>query len=40
MGSPGKVKRPLTAEDQASIDRYRDNYVGYKEQYKKEVAGS
>ena len=40
MGSPGKVKRPLTAEDQASIDRYRDNYVGYKEQYKKEIAGS
>jgi carbonic anhydrase/acetyltransferase-like protein (isoleucine patch superfamily) len=39
MGSPGKVKRALTADDQASIDRYRDNYVGYKEQYKKESAG-
>ena len=39
MGSPGKVKRPLTAEDHASIDRYWNNYVGYKEQYKKEAAG-
>lgn len=40
MGSPGKVKRLLTPEDQASIDRYAQNYLGYKEQYKKEIAGS
>lgn len=40
MGSPGKVKRALTADDQASIDRYAQNYSGYKEQYKKETAGS
>ena len=40
MGSPGKVKRALTADDQASIDKYWNNYVGYKEQYKKEIAGS
>jgi gamma-carbonic anhydrase len=40
MGSPGKVKRALTVDDQASIDRYWNNYVGYKEQYKKESAGS
>lgn len=40
MGSPGKVKRALTTDDQGSIDRYWNNYVGYKEQYKKESAGS
>src|SRR5271154_2936601 len=40
MGSPGKVKRVLGESDQASIDRYRDNYVGYKEQYKREASGS
>ena len=39
MGSPGKVKRSLTSEDQASIDKYWNNYVGYKEQYKKEATG-
>ena len=40
MGSPGKVKRALTVDDQASIDKYWNNYVGYKEQYKKETSGS
>jgi carbonic anhydrase/acetyltransferase-like protein (isoleucine patch superfamily) len=40
MGSPGKVKRALTDADKASIDRYWNNYVGYKEQYKKEIAGT
>ena len=39
MGTPGRVKRALTAEDQASIDKYWNNYVGYKEQYKKEATG-
>jgi gamma-carbonic anhydrase len=36
MGSPGKVKRPLTADDQASIDRYAQNYFEYKNTYKAE----
>jgi carbonic anhydrase/acetyltransferase-like protein (isoleucine patch superfamily) len=27
MGLPAKVKRPLTAEEDASIQRYADNYV-------------
>jgi gamma-carbonic anhydrase len=36
MGSPGKVRRPLTDEDQASIDRYAQNYFEYKEIYKAE----
>src|ERR1700677_755908 len=40
MGSPGKVRRALTADDQTSIDKYWNNYVGYKEQYKKETSGS
>jgi carbonic anhydrase/acetyltransferase-like protein (isoleucine patch superfamily) len=38
MGSPGKVKRALTAEDSASIDRYWNNYVGYKRDYKNEAG--
>jgi carbonic anhydrase/acetyltransferase-like protein (isoleucine patch superfamily) len=38
MGSPGKVKRPLTPEDQASIDRYAQNYFEYKEIYKNEPS--
>jgi carbonic anhydrase/acetyltransferase-like protein (isoleucine patch superfamily) len=38
MGSPGKVKRPLTPEDQASIDRYAKNYFEYKETYKNEPS--
>jgi carbonic anhydrase/acetyltransferase-like protein (isoleucine patch superfamily) len=36
MGSPGKVRRPLTEEDQQSIDRYAQNYFEYKEIYKAE----
>src|SRR5580698_3933120 len=36
MGSPGKVKRPLTEEDQKSIDHYARNYFEYKEIYKAE----
>ena len=39
MGSPGKVKRALTDDDLASIDRYAKRYVDYKEIYRKEVAG-
>ena len=38
--APGKVRRALTADDQTSIDKYWNNYVGYKEQYKKETSGS
>ncbi|HWZ98921.1 MAG TPA: gamma carbonic anhydrase family protein [Candidatus Dormibacteraeota bacterium] len=36
MGAPGKVKRPLTEEDQASIDRYAKRYVDYKNIYRQE----
>lgn len=39
MGSPGKVKRPLTEADQKSIAAYAERYVGYKNIYKSEVAG-
>ena len=38
MGSPGKVKRALTDEDQISIDRYARRYVEYKDIYRQEVA--
>jgi len=38
MGSPGKVKRSLTDDDQASIDRYAQRYVGYKDIYREESA--
>ena len=38
MGSPGKVKRALTPDDQASIDRYWNNYVGYKREYRIEAG--
>jgi carbonic anhydrase/acetyltransferase-like protein (isoleucine patch superfamily) len=37
MGSPGKVRRKLTEEDQESILKYARNYLGYKEQYLAEL---
>lgn len=33
MGSPGKVKRPLTDEEVASITWYANNYVRYRLDY-------
>lgn len=38
MGHPGKFRRALTPEDQASIDRYAARYVEYKTTYRSEVA--
>jgi carbonic anhydrase/acetyltransferase-like protein (isoleucine patch superfamily) len=38
MGSPGKLRRQLTEEDQATILRYAENYLGYKEQYLREIG--
>ncbi len=38
MGSPGKVQRKLSEEEKASILVYGRNYLGYKEQYQKEIA--
>jgi carbonic anhydrase/acetyltransferase-like protein (isoleucine patch superfamily) len=38
MGSPGKFRRYLTEEEKASILTYRTNYLGYKEQYLKEMG--
>jgi carbonic anhydrase/acetyltransferase-like protein (isoleucine patch superfamily) len=37
MGAPGKFRRYLTEEEKASILTYRTNYLGYKEQYLKEL---
>src|SRR5207302_673201 len=39
VGAPGKVKRALTAIDQATIDRYAQRYVDYKEIYRSETHG-
>ena len=33
MGHPGKFRRALTNEDQASIDAYAAHYIEYKETY-------
>jgi carbonic anhydrase/acetyltransferase-like protein (isoleucine patch superfamily) len=33
MGSPGKVRRPLTDEEVASIRSYADSYVRYRRDY-------
>ena len=33
MGTPGKVRRPLTDAEIASIREYADNYVRYKREY-------
>jgi len=38
MGHPGKFRRTLTADDQATIDAYAQRYVEYKETYRNEVA--
>ncbi len=38
MGQPGKFRRALTPEDQASIDGYAQRYVEYSETYKAEKA--
>ena len=39
VGSPGKIKRTLTAIDQETIDRYAQRYVEYKNIYRNETAG-
>jgi len=39
MGSPGKVKRTLTAIDQSTIEMYARRYVEYKNIYRAESAG-
>jgi len=38
MGSPGKVKRPLTEQEIASIEQYAVRYAGYREICRKEAA--
>lgn len=38
MGSPGKVKRTLSAGELASIGEYAERYVGYGRIYRSEVA--
>jgi carbonic anhydrase/acetyltransferase-like protein (isoleucine patch superfamily) len=36
MGHPGKFRRALTPEDQASIEAYAERYIEYAETYKAE----
>lgn len=38
LGSPGKVKRAISDEDEASIQRYAKRYVDYKNIYREEYA--
>ena len=38
MGHPGKFRRSLTPEDQASIEAYAARYIQYAETYKAEKA--
>ena len=35
MGSPGRVKRPLTDAEVAGIQGYADRYVDYRREYMK-----
>jgi carbonic anhydrase/acetyltransferase-like protein (isoleucine patch superfamily) len=39
MGLPGKVRRPITAEERAGLRRYAENYFEYKETYLAEREG-
>jgi carbonic anhydrase/acetyltransferase-like protein (isoleucine patch superfamily) len=39
MGSPAKVKRAVTEEERAGLRRYAENYVGYKETYRRAEEG-
>lgn len=34
MGSPARVRRPVTEEERASLRGYADRYVGYKDEYR------
>jgi gamma-carbonic anhydrase len=38
IGSPGKVRRELTAADVESIGKYAERYAGYSEIYRHEAA--
>ncbi len=35
MGSPAKVRRPVTEEERDGLRRYAERYVGYKEDYRR-----
>ncbi|MBV9608094.1 MAG: gamma carbonic anhydrase family protein [Acidobacteria bacterium] len=38
MGVPGKFRKSLGSDDQETILRYARNYLGYKEQYLREIG--
>ena len=40
MGVPAKVRRPISEDERAGLRRYAENYVGYKEDYRKAEAGA
>ena len=37
MGTPGKVRREVTAEEREGLRRYAQNYFDYKESYLAEL---
>lgn len=40
MGVPAKVRRPVTAEEDASIQRYADRYVQYRLDFQADVTSA
>ena len=40
MGSPAKIRRPITDEERRSLRRYADNYFEYKETYLEEAVAA
>jgi len=39
MGVPAQVRRPLSEQERASLRRYAESYVGYKEDYRRAEVG-
>jgi carbonic anhydrase/acetyltransferase-like protein (isoleucine patch superfamily) len=39
MGAPAKLRRALSDEERAGLRRYAENYVGYKEDYRRAEEG-
>jgi gamma-carbonic anhydrase len=40
MGLPGRVRRPLTPKEDASIKWYADNYVRYRVEFQSETTNA
>ena len=38
MGSPARVRRPVSGDEREGLRRYAENYVGYKDTYRAEAG--